>query len=210
MGKSIRETVVFPLMKDSSVTETGKSKETKIAVAVLNKSANLEKTDIFLLRVVVQHLGVAKFDNLIKKINELKKNQKFYIIVTDTDDRMWVFEPENPALLLALRCANHAQQKYGGERNIACKIPIIAQQNSLSVKKIIANQFSSSTLGNELFDKIVNPLFDDKLDPDFISDTEIIELKEIIKEWQKLPNRFGIGMTLTILIESDDQNAIKN
>ena len=43
MDKSIRETVVFPLMKDSSFSEAGKSKETKIAVAVLNKNANLEK-----------------------------------------------------------------------------------------------------------------------------------------------------------------------
>jgi lysyl-tRNA synthetase class 2 len=45
MDKSIRETSIFPLMKDSTQNETvktGKAKETKIAVAVINKGAKLE------------------------------------------------------------------------------------------------------------------------------------------------------------------------
>lgn len=38
-GRPIRETVVFPPMKEERETQTGKSKETKIAVAVLNEGA---------------------------------------------------------------------------------------------------------------------------------------------------------------------------
>jgi lysyl-tRNA synthetase class 2 len=42
MDRSIRETVIFPLMKESSnEAKTGKAKETKIAVAIINKGANL-------------------------------------------------------------------------------------------------------------------------------------------------------------------------
>lgn len=42
--KSIRETTIFPLMKESSAPENkaGKAKETKIAVAIINKGAGLE------------------------------------------------------------------------------------------------------------------------------------------------------------------------
>ena len=42
--KSIRETTIFPLMKESSAPENkaGKAKETKIAVAIINKGASLE------------------------------------------------------------------------------------------------------------------------------------------------------------------------
>jgi lysyl-tRNA synthetase, class II len=43
MDKSIRETTIFPLMKEGTKVETTtKNKETKIAVAILNGSANLE------------------------------------------------------------------------------------------------------------------------------------------------------------------------
>ena len=46
MDKSIRETVIFPLMKESAniaddKSKTGKAKETKIAVAIINKGAGL-------------------------------------------------------------------------------------------------------------------------------------------------------------------------
>lgn len=40
-GKSIRETVIFPLMKEEA-NVTGKAKETKMAVAVINKGVGLE------------------------------------------------------------------------------------------------------------------------------------------------------------------------
>lgn len=40
--KFIRETVIFPPMKEASEPGAGKSKETKIAVAVINKGASLE------------------------------------------------------------------------------------------------------------------------------------------------------------------------
>ncbi len=43
MDKSIRETVIFPLMKESSdQNKAGKAKETQIAVAVINKGAKME------------------------------------------------------------------------------------------------------------------------------------------------------------------------
>lgn len=43
MDKSIRETVVFPLMKQESLpSAAGKAKETKIAVAVINEASGLE------------------------------------------------------------------------------------------------------------------------------------------------------------------------
>ncbi len=43
MDKSVRETVIFPAMKEiSESSKTGKAKETQIAVAVINKGARLE------------------------------------------------------------------------------------------------------------------------------------------------------------------------
>jgi lysyl-tRNA synthetase, class II len=41
--RAIRETVIFPPMKAEGNSETGKSKETKIAVAILNEGATLEQ-----------------------------------------------------------------------------------------------------------------------------------------------------------------------
>ncbi|HBI25322.1 MAG: Lysine-tRNA ligase [Candidatus Wolfebacteria bacterium GW2011_GWC2_39_22] len=43
MNRSIRETVVFPPMKEEGEVKTGKAKETKIAVVVLNKGASMER-----------------------------------------------------------------------------------------------------------------------------------------------------------------------
>jgi lysyl-tRNA synthetase class 2 len=42
-GRSIRETVIFPPMKEEGKNSTGKAKETMVAVALLNKSANMAK-----------------------------------------------------------------------------------------------------------------------------------------------------------------------
>jgi lysyl-tRNA synthetase class 2 len=42
MDRSIRETTIFPLMQDTANKE-GKTKDTKIAVALVNKGANMEK-----------------------------------------------------------------------------------------------------------------------------------------------------------------------
>lgn len=43
MDKSIRETVIFPSMREARPSETGKAKESKIAVAVINEGASLEE-----------------------------------------------------------------------------------------------------------------------------------------------------------------------
>ena len=54
--KSIRETVIFPQMKDDGGSQTGKAKESKIAVAVINQKAKMEPWQVL---NAVAHLNAA-------------------------------------------------------------------------------------------------------------------------------------------------------
>ncbi len=162
----------------------------------------INNSDVFILRVVAQHIGVNGVESFLKKLKEIKKTQKFYIIITDTDDRLWVFEPENIGMRLALQCTNSAQLKYGGDRRIGCKVQSIALAQGYVVKKVITSQFSTVSLGFQLFDQLVEPIFNQKIDQNYLPETGYSDMKLLIEEWKNNPNRFGLGVTLTTLIES--------
>jgi hypothetical protein len=161
----------------------------------------IRQTDVFLFRLVAQHLGVAGFAKALQKIEEIRGKTGFKLIVSDIDDRLWIFEPPSPAINLALEAANVSQSKYGGDRNIGAKILCIAKNNHLDINGLFVNTFDTQTLGLETFDSILAPLFKEKLDPEYLTETAISDVQSAILQWKSNPCRFGAGGMFTYILE---------
>ena len=157
----------------------------------------------FLLRFVSQHIGISGTISLLKKIKEIKKNrsESFTLIISDIDDRSWIFEPPCRAYDLAFKASQYWQKKHGGDRMIGTKIPEICSQVGLSIKKFEISKIDSIAIGIDSFEKIIDPMISDKVDISFLGNNEIYNLiKSDIQDYRK-KERFGCGSLFTYVIE---------
>lgn len=158
---------------------------------ILENDLLIQENDIFIMRFVSQHMGQNGTAKVLKKIKEIKKHN-FKIIISDVDDRSWVFEPPCLAYELAFRGSAISQKKYGGDRYIGSKISNLAESLNLTVEKFELAKIDSISIGIENFEKIIDPLLYDKVDLNYIGKNSMAIIKNEITEYRKKP-RFGLG-----------------
>lgn len=163
----------------------------------------LVENNIFLLRFVSQHLGLKGTFSLLEKIKEIKNNrsENFTVIVSDIDDRSWIFEPPCSAYDLAFKASQYSQRKHGGDRMIGAKIPDICNQLGLKIENFEVSKIDSISIGIRSFEKIIEPMINDKIDVSFLGNKEIYDqISSEIREYRKKA-RFGYGSLFTYVIE---------
>ncbi|MFN3453943.1 MAG: GNAT family N-acetyltransferase [Pseudobdellovibrio sp.] len=158
---------------------------------ILENDLLIQENDIFIMRFVSQHMGQNGTAKVLKKVKEIKKHN-FKIIISDVDDRSWVFEPPCLAYELAFRGSAISQKKYGGDRYIGSKIPNLAESLNLTVEKFELAKIDSISIGIENFEKIIDPLLYDKVDLNYIGKNSMAIIKNEIIEYRK-KQRFGLG-----------------
>ena len=117
--RSIRETVVFPLMKESSGEQkTGKAKETKIAVAIVNKNAKMEPwQEMNTVAHLNAEFGIHQGKKLLlqdeittKDGKQIKLNPQHAIIIKNADSSQNLIELSLQAKKLGLEVSEFTRE----------------------------------------------------------------------------------------------------
>jgi RimJ/RimL family protein N-acetyltransferase/2-polyprenyl-3-methyl-5-hydroxy-6-metoxy-1,4-benzoquinol methylase len=163
----------------------------------LNKSIfelneELKNVDIFLMRIVAQHIGsegVVRFFEAFKKY--AKPSAK--ILILDIDDKSWNLNPSVAGFDLLLASCNFNQKKYGGDRLIGSKCKDLAIENELNVDVFQVCPFDSHNIGLNNFSGIIEALFKFKADSSYLAAHDIETIRSNFDTWRKNEKSFGYG-----------------
>lgn len=152
----------------------------------------LKLVDVFLMRIVAQHIGsegVSRFYKLFHKY--AKPSAK--LLILDIDDNSWSLNPTIAGFDLLLDSCNFNQKKFGGDRHIGSKCKDLAVQQGLKVELFQICPFDSYNIGLGNFSEIISALFEFKADSSYLESRDIKTIQTNFETWKKNKNSFGYG-----------------
>lgn len=167
----------------------------------LQDGSIFEKGDYFYMRLVGQHIGTKGLSRIMELFKE-KSPPKAKLIITDVDDRYWVFEPPCYGIESLLRATQRKQQKYGGDRFIGLKIPGLALKHGVKIMDLDITNFNTHQIGMSEFFNIIDVLFYTMPDPLYISPFDKKSLQDIYTSWKDSCS-FAAGGLITCILTKD-------
>jgi RimJ/RimL family protein N-acetyltransferase/2-polyprenyl-3-methyl-5-hydroxy-6-metoxy-1,4-benzoquinol methylase len=163
-----------------------------IETSIFENIEDFNKVDIFLMRIVAQHIGPKGLNLFFQKFKKYAKPSAKLLII-DIDDNSWCLKPNIAGFDILLDSCNYNQSKFGGDRQIGSKCKDLAKEQGLKIEHFQICPFDSYNIGISSFSEIIEALFKYKADNTYLEERDIQTIQLNFNEWKQNKSAFGYG-----------------